>query len=242
MADPKTVLIIGANRGIGFELATRFRGLGYHVCGTYRPQTKNDSTVTALLDIGVQTFEVDATDEESFGRAVEAYGDRPLDVLINVAGIYQIALDNRPFTDQSAHDLMTYFQVNVVGPFLSSKAFLPALKKSVNIPRIINISSDMASIADNTGGNACYRISKTAVNQLTKTMSIDLNKLLDTKVLTLAVHPGYVATKMTGFYGEDDMNRCMSSLVEVIERFGTPRGKDIPNGGYVRWNGESMAY
>jgi NAD(P)-dependent dehydrogenase (short-subunit alcohol dehydrogenase family) len=62
------------------------------------------------------------------------------------------------------------------------------------------------------------------------------------EVLALAVHPGYVATKMTGFYGEDDMDTCMSSLVSVVERFGTPDGNDIPNGGYVRWNGEIMAY
>jgi hypothetical protein len=61
-------------------------------------------------------------------------------------------------------------------------------------------------------------------------------------VQTLAVHPGYVPTKMTGFYGVDDMETCMASLVGVIERFGTDEGKDLPNGGYVRWNGEVMPY
>jgi hypothetical protein len=73
-------------------------------------------------------------------------------------------------------------------------------------------------------------------------MAMDLGKLGIKNVLTLAVHPGYVPTKMTGFYGEDDMDVCMAGLVKVIERFGTELGSDIPNGGYVRWNGEVMRY
>lgn len=73
-------------------------------------------------------------------------------------------------------------------------------------------------------------------------MAADLEKAGTANIKTLAVHPGYVATKMTGYYGEDDMETCMSSLVKVIERFGTASGVDIPNGGYVRWNGEIMSY
>lgn len=77
---------------------------------------------------------------------------------------------------------------------------------------------------------------------MTRNIALDLEKLGTTNIKTLAVHPGYVATKMTGYIGEDDMETCMSSLVKVIERFGTEAGKDLPNGGYVRWNGEIMAY
>ena len=95
---------------------------------------------------------------------------------------------------------------------------------------------------DNNGGNAPYRISKAGVNQLTKTMAEDLAKLGKMTVLTLAVHPGFVPTKMTGFYGEDDMETCITSLAALIERFGTDEVREIPNGGYVRWNGEIMAY
>ena len=70
-------------------------------------------------------------------------------------------------------------------------------------------------------------------------MALDLLKMSST-VKTLAVHPGFVATKMNAYYGEDDMDLCMSSLVDTIERFGTDAGKDIPNGGYVKWDGEIM--
>lgn len=100
----------------------------------------------------------------------------------------------------------------------------------------------LIAIDNTTGGNACYRIAKCALNQLTKTQSVDLQKL-GSNILTLAVHPGYVATKMTGFYGEDDMDECMEGLVNIVERFGQ-KGEEqrLNNGSYVRWNGERMNY
>ncbi|KAK3325072.1 hypothetical protein B0H66DRAFT_547347 [Apodospora peruviana] len=236
MSTPeKRCLVIGANRGIGFQLATRHLAKGYAVYGTYRPETRDDSSVAEMKEAGIKTLELDFTDEDSIKAAAKEYGDGPLDVLINCGGLYKL-WDDKPFTEHSAEDLLEHFRVNTIGPFLASKTFLPALEKAEQ-GKIITMSSDFASIADNTGGNVCYRLSKAGVNQLTKNMAIDLGKL-GSKVLTLAVHPGYVATKMTGYYGEDDMETCMSSLVETIERL----GKDIPTGSYVRWSGDIMAY
>ena len=65
----------------------------------------------------------------------------------------------------------------------------------------------------------------------------------ESKVQALAVHPGFVPTKMTGFYGEDDMEECMTGLVCLIERFGQKGEEEkLKNGGYYRWNGEPMQY
>ena len=73
-------------------------------------------------------------------------------------------------------------------------------------------------------------------------MSLDLQKLAP-NVLTLAIHPGWVATKMTGYYGEDDMDECTKGLVSIIERFGIDGEEDtFENGGYIRWNGQKMDY
>ncbi|KAI1098419.1 NAD(P)-binding protein [Jackrogersella minutella] len=251
MADKQRIFVLGPNRGIGFQLASRLQVLGHTVYGTCRPQTRDDPSVAEVrlhfagLRKGIKTFEVDATNESSINRAAEDFGDGPLDVLVNVAEVYQL-WDEKLFTEQSAHDLMSYFQVNVVvrtkSPVRRSRLVYRVSDEGFPGIGIINISSDMASIEDNTGGNACYCISKAGVNQLTKTMSIDLIKFLDSRVKTLAVHPGYVATKMTGFCGEDDMDTCMSSLADTILRFRTPVGPELPNGEYVRWNGEKMAY
>ena len=73
-------------------------------------------------------------------------------------------------------------------------------------------------------------------------MAEDLTKLGKTTIRTLAVHPGWLPTRMTGFYGEDNIETCMTSVVDLIERIGTENDGGIPNGAYVRWNGERMAY
>ncbi|OCL04032.1 NAD(P)-binding protein [Glonium stellatum] len=242
MASASTaILVIGANRGIGFELATRLHRQGYTVFGTHRPQTRDDPSVKDLVREGINTFELDLTDEDSIVRASQNFGERKLDVLINCAGVYYL-WDDKLFTEQTAEDLLFHFKVNVVGPFLTSKHFLRNLSQSKH-GRIINISSDFASIAvlDNNGGNACYRISKCALNQLTKTTAVDLKKVAPT-IHTLAVHPGFVPTKMTGFVGEDDMEECMTNLVNLVRNFASSTHDMLPNGGYVRWNGERMDY
>ncbi|KAF9554685.1 NAD(P)-binding protein [Agrocybe pediades] len=236
------ILIIGANRGIGHELATRFSLRGHTVYGTYRPQSRNDETVRKMIEsTTVTALELDFTEEESIIRAASTFPSDSLDVLINCAGVYYM-WDDKPFTELTAEHFLDHFKVNTLGPFLASKHFLPLLSKSPSVGKIINVSSDFASISDNTGGNACYRVSKAALNQLTKTMAIDLAKTAP-NVLTLSVHPGYVATKMTGYFGEDDMEQCMSGLVKVVEDFGTESASpSLSSGGYVKWNGEKMNF
>ncbi|KAI9745078.1 MAG: hypothetical protein M1818_001356 [Claussenomyces sp. TS43310] len=192
-----------------------------------------------MTPLCLSLLELDVTDEDLIRLAAREFDQQSLDTLINVAGIYS-NWDDKPFTELSPEDLVWHFKVNVVGPFLTSKYFLPALSRSKS-GRIITCSSDMGSIADNIpGGNACYRISKSGVNQLTKTMALDLKKVAP-DVLTLAVHPGFVATRMTGYHGEDDMDECMNGFVSIVERFGQ-KGDDLENGSYVRWNGERMNY
>jgi NAD(P)-dependent dehydrogenase (short-subunit alcohol dehydrogenase family) len=240
MATSHRVLIIGANRGIGFELTKSLLARGHSVYGTYRPQSREDSSVSKLKAAATQTLEVDFVSEESIIKAAKDFGNKKLDILINCAGIYN-QWDEKPFTEHTAEDLEWFFKVNVVGPFLTTKHFLPALSKST-LGKVINFSSDFASIADNTGGNVCYRISICAVNQLTKTTAMDLQRLAPS-VVTLAVHPGYVPTKMTGFYGEDDIEECMKGLVDVVENFGQKGEEErLANGSYVKWNGQRMEY
>lgn len=71
---------------------------------------------------------------------------------------------------------------------------------------------------------------------------MELQKL-GTKVKTLAVHPGFVPTRMTGYVGDNDLNECMEGLVEVVEGFASKKGKaNLKNGGYVDWKGETMRY
>lgn len=132
---------------------------------------------------------------------------------------------SRPLKEQTRQDYQHLIRYGQYRWYIPCSLFQPPLP--------------LLTATDNNGGNACYRIAKCALNQLTKTQSMDLQKLVP-NVITLAVHPGYVATKMTGFYGEDDMDECMSGLTSIVETFG--KKESLKNGSYVRWNGEEMNY
>ncbi|KAK0625969.1 hypothetical protein B0T14DRAFT_412511, partial [Immersiella caudata] len=196
-----------ANRGIGRELANHFQARDYDVNGTYRPQTRDDTSVVELKKQRVHTFEVDLTDEQSTNAAAVAYGERPLDVLVN------------RFYEMTAEDFVSHFNINKLGPFLVSKAFLPALSLSP-LGKIINLPGKLVGVARKYGGNTPYRVSKINLNQLTKTMAVGLHEA-GSKVATRGVHPGWLPTKMTGFQSGDDMDTRMKGLVETIEKLGT---------------------
>ncbi|KAL9622382.1 MAG: hypothetical protein Q9160_003225 [Pyrenula sp. 1 TL-2023] len=240
MALSYDIFIIGANRGIGFELTRRLSANGHNVFASYRPQSRDDDSVAKLAKIAKKSFEVDFTEEASIAAAAKSFGDHKLDILINCAGVYYL-WDDKPFTEMSADDFLWFFKVNTLGPILASKHFLPALSKG-EAGRIVNISSDFASIEDNDGGNAVYKVSKAALNQFTKGAGMELQKL-GTNVQTLAVHPGFVPTRMTGYVGDNDLDECMEELVDVIECFASKDGKaNLKNGGYVNWKGETMRF
>ncbi|KAK4174696.1 hypothetical protein QBC36DRAFT_356649 [Triangularia setosa] len=111
-------------QSIGIELATRFLKKGYKVFGTYRPQTKEDGSVAEHERTGARTIELDYADEASMNTAANHLDGEKLDILINCGATYN-TWDEKPFTKQSADDLVSHSKINVVGPFLASKAFLP---------------------------------------------------------------------------------------------------------------------
>ncbi|ETN38695.1 uncharacterized protein HMPREF1541_06732 [Cyphellophora europaea CBS 101466] len=274
---PLTVLVIGrgANRGIGFELARKLTVNGHQVFGTYRPVTRDDPTVQQLKAYKIPTFEVDLTDEDSIMRLAEDYATHPrggaLDVLINCAGIY-FPLSDRPFQAFTADDLLEHFKVNTIGPFLTSKHLTRSLRGSPWGGRILNISSDAASIADNTGGNLPYRLSKTALNQLTATIAAEGTRpslfedgysSLEAAVggvvgagnianggggagalTAISVHPGH-----TGFWKRDDLERCVDGVAALVERLCDGddgrkggRGRELEAGAFYRWDGKKLSW
>ncbi|KAK0103270.1 hypothetical protein ONS95_005303 [Cadophora gregata] len=138
----RSVLVLGANRGIGLNLCKQFAKHGWKVAGTIRQQTEGGASVEELKEITKDIFVLDYTDEHSIIQAAKYYGTRPLDVLINCAGVEPQPVK---WQNHSAEILLEKFQIMAVGPFLASKHFFPALEKSKG--KIINISSDMGSIS-----------------------------------------------------------------------------------------------
>ncbi|KAG5772042.1 hypothetical protein H9Q72_001655 [Fusarium xylarioides] len=240
------VVIVGANRGIGLNLSRSLASRGWNFTGTVRPQTLVDPSVN---DTGARVLALDYLDESSIKSAVEDCGRGPLDVLVNCAGIGPEPDD---WHQHTADILMEKFRTNTVGPFLTTKYFHPNLK--LGSGRVYNLSSRGASISsrlssksnlflmansevDNLQGqDLAYRLSKTALNQLTATMAAEFKNNGD-GIAVIAVYPGYVATRLSSFRSRDNMEECIEGVAHVIETTGMSE-----TGSFVDWKGQKMPW
>ena len=183
-----TVLITGANRGIGLELARQYTTAGWQVIGTARKPEQ----AAELRALNARVIQLDVTDQQSIDRMAEELGDRPVDLLINNAGIFPRV---RTITDVNFDDVTRTFAVNTLGPMRVSRALLPNLR-SGELKKVVNITSRLGSITDNSGGGFYgYRESKAALNMFTRSLA---NELRADGFICVVVHPGWVQTDMGG--------------------------------------------
>jgi NAD(P)-dependent dehydrogenase (short-subunit alcohol dehydrogenase family) len=159
----------------------------------------------------------DCTDEESIAQAAQELKGVPIDLLINNAGIY---MDGGLETTTKGM-LLRQFEVNTVGPFLVTRALLPNLKLAAQESGqdgalVVTVSSQMGSIASNTnGGNYSYGASKAAVNMVSASLASDLKK---ENIAAIVVHPGYVATDLTGGLGDVHTGESVRGMASVIQK------------------------
>lgn len=156
---------------------------------------------------------LDITDESSVYKAANLLKDEPIDLLINNAGMGS----GCDISDVTKAEMIKLFEVNAIGPFLFTRALLPNLKLAVaknGSATVGQITSRMASIDDNkSGGRYSYRASKAALNMLNKSLSVDLK---NDKIIMLALHPGYVVTRMTGNTGKLTTEESVAALSKII--------------------------
>jgi NAD(P)-dependent dehydrogenase (short-subunit alcohol dehydrogenase family) len=181
-------LITGTSQGIGLEFTRQVLEEGHRVLAVARPSShlKNLHDLKEKYSDRLMIAEVDLKDESAIQMVSEsAQSLNQVDVLINNAGIYG--------KDDSYQDFTTSFNTNSIVPYFLTQSLLSLLKKSRN-PKVIFISSQMGSIADNSSGGAhSYRASKAAVNMIAKGIALDQRWLT-----SLVFHPGWVQTRMGG--------------------------------------------
>lgn len=208
-----TYLVTGANRGIGLEYCRQLQQRGDDVIAVCR------SASDELKDLNVQIeTDVDITSETAISNFVKRWGDRPIDVLINNAGIVErVSLDNLDF-----ESIRKQFEVNAIGPLRFTHALLPNLKSG---SKVIIMTSRMGSIEDNTsGGSYGYRMSKVALSMAGKSLSLDLKPR---QIPVAILHPGLVKTRMTNFTDsgitpEESVRGLLARIDELnIENTGT---------------------
>ncbi len=183
----KHVVITGANRGIGLELARHYQVQGWHVTGVCRETSPELDRYAARAIDGI-----DVACTESLEQLVAALQGLTIDLLINNAGILHD--DVLGFLDIAS--LRLQMEVNAFAPLLICEALLP------NMPagsKIANITSRMGSIGDNdSGGRYGYRASKAAFNAFGRSLAIDLKQR---GIAVAQLHPGFVKTRMVNFGG-----------------------------------------
>lgn len=197
------IVVTGANRGIGLELARQLRARGDEVIAACR--TANDQ----LRDLDVEIAEgIDVADEAVGERLAQAVGARAIDILVNNAGI----LSRESLDDLDFERIRRQFEVNTLGPLRITKAILSNLCEG---SKVAIVSSRVGSLADNgSGGNYGYRMSKAAVNMAGVNLAHDLRPRGITVVL---LHPGYVGTDMTNHTGPTAPGDAAAGLIARID-------------------------
>jgi NAD(P)-dependent dehydrogenase (short-subunit alcohol dehydrogenase family) len=221
----RVVLVTGANRGVGQELARQLALRGDVVVLTARDLGKAERTAAALPGHErVLARRLDVTDPASIQR-VAADLDRRygrLDVLVNNAAIHYDTWQQASTADLRV--VREALEVNLLGAWQTSLAFLPLLRRSGH-GRIVNVSSEAGSLAIMDGGIPAYNVSKAALNALTRMLAGELRR---DRVLVNAVCPGWVATDMGGPGGRPVAEGAASVLWAV------DLPDDGPTGGFYR--------
>ena len=191
--NKKSVLITGANRGIGYEIARQLGMAGFRVFLTARNKEKGERTVKNLEkeNIVCEFVQLDVTEIESIRNAFKEISSRikQLDVLINNAGI---GIDKGNILNADSEIIYKTLNTNSIGALLLTQVFSPILKTG---SRVINVSSGLGSICNGMSGySPVYSVSKTLLNAIT----CQLSKAFDGKVAVNAMCPGWVRTDMGG--------------------------------------------
>jgi NAD(P)-dependent dehydrogenase (short-subunit alcohol dehydrogenase family) len=219
----KHVVVTGANRGIGLELARHYQSEGWRVTGVCRETSPDlDGIATIVID------GIDVTSKESIDRLVAALEGQTIDLLINNAGI----LLDETLGSIDFDTLRLQMEVNAFAPLRISEALLSNFQAG---SKIANITSRMGSIADNdSGGRYGYRASKAAFNALGRSMAIDLK---ERGIAVAQLHPGYVKTRMVNFGGLISPQEAVAGLVKRIDDLNLAN-----SGSFWHSNGEELPW
>ena len=223
----QTIVVTGANRGLGLEFTRQLSLRGERVVAACR----NPGAAGELRKLDVSVEELDTADAASVAAFVRRLGGEAVDVLVNNAGqgVGQRGIDGIDWDE-----VERLFTVNAVGPMRLAQALLPHLRRGER-KLVANITSRMGSIEDNTSGGAyAYRASKAALNMMNKSLAIDL---LPERFTCVVLHPGWVATRMGGDTAPVSPADSVAGMLHLIDGF-TP----ADTGTFVDYTGEPIPW
>lgn len=211
----KTILITGANRGIGLELTKQYAMNNWRVLACSRQPEKSTAlnNLAAEYPAQITIYVLDVANHEQIDQLSQELSNETIDLLLNNAGIYpSSARDDFGNTNYDAW--AKAFHVNSMAPLKMAESFISQVSRS-DLKTIATITSKMGSIGDNQrGGSYVYRSSKAAVNIVVKSLAVDLKSIGITAVL---LHPGWVRTDMGGPNGLISTEESVTGMRQVLD-------------------------
>ena len=230
----KKILVTGANRGLGLGLVKKFLKNNEKVICTTRNISKSKELILCKekYNDNLEICELDLLDKDSPNILSNFLGDETIDLFINNAGV--IGHSAQHFKSVSLNHWIEVLKVNLIAPLLITQSIIKNIEKSSE-RKIYFISSKVGSIEDNkSGGMYIYRSSKTALNQVVKSLSIDLKPL---GISVISLHPGWVRTEMGGPNALISVEESVNGMVDVISNTSI-----INSGQFINYDGTRLPW
>ena len=224
-----TVVITGANRGIGLHLARLYAEAGDKVIACCRDPDSAGDLQALQGDIDIRRL--DPGSDESCADFGKALAGAPVEVLINNAGTLGPAIEQQTLTTLDTEAWLDTFNVNTLGPVRVTQALLPNLRATGGGAKAVTITSQLGALAFDLPRVYAYSASKAAVNKFMRLAGIELGK---EGIHVGLVHPGWVQTDMGGPKADLTPAESAAGVVRVIH--------DMQGAGFWNWNGEEHAW
>ena len=228
----RTILISGANRGLGLEFARQYLASGDSVIAGVRDPARAEALRALPGQDRLEVHALDVADRASVEAFRRAVGDRPIDLLIANAGVYGGDRQNR-LGDIDYEAWSETFTVNVLGPVRLADAFVDNVAKGRD-RKMVAVSSLMGSTADSSGGVLIYRSTKAALNNAWHNVALQLK---DRGIACFPVHPGWVQTDMGGASAPLKPEQSIASLRSHIDRWSL-----ADSGRFLAWDGAELPW
>ena len=227
----KNILITGANSGIGLALTKKTLELNNKVLATYRESSEN---LKSIKNENLTITKYDQSKIYEFKYLEEKIKKNSIDLIFNCAGVFGGSFEDQQIEKLDFRKFQEVLMVNSFSILKIMQIILSNKSSTKNLEVLVNISSDAGSIKLNNQGNAyIYRASKTALNSITKNMSLDLNTRF--KTIVFAIDPGNVQSGMNPG-GQIKSEVCANLIVDLISsnvqsfngKFVNLLGEEIP--------------
>jgi NAD(P)-dependent dehydrogenase (short-subunit alcohol dehydrogenase family) len=227
-----SILITGANRGLGLEFAKQYANAGYRVFAAAREPTRaTELEALAARERSVSLHALDVANAASVGALASALSGEAIDILLNNAGV--MGPKRQSFGQIDYEGMLETLQINTLGPLRMAEAFAEQVARSQR-KMMVAITSGMGSIDDSSGGSYAYRASKAALNMTYHNLALDLKAR---GIIAFVINPGWVQTEMGGARAPTPVEASIAAMRKVFDGMTLEQSGSFMNysGGTLTW-------